>query len=97
MGGEWDANLESRRNYFSKRFKKVVKDRFGFDENHGIYSFRHYFTIKSYRHMLKTMTSIEAKQKLMLITGHTSMAALEKYLRDLDAELPQDYSNILRG
>jgi hypothetical protein len=28
----------------------------------------------------------------MLITGHTSMSSLEKYLRDIDAELPEDYS-----
>ena len=32
----------------------------------------------------------------MLITGHTSMLALEKYLRDIDAELPEDYSNLLK-
>jgi len=32
----------------------------------------------------------------MLITGHTDMTALEKYLRDIDAELPQDYSELLK-
>ncbi len=31
----------------------------------------------------------------MLITGHSTMTALEKYLRDIDAELPTDYSNLL--
>ena len=38
----------------------------------------------------------EAKSKLMLITGHTSMSALEKYLRDIDAELPPDFSEMLK-
>jgi hypothetical protein len=32
----------------------------------------------------------------MLVTGHSTMTALEKYLRDIDAELPEDYSNLLR-
>ena len=36
-----------------------------------------------------------AKSDLMLITGHTTITALEKYLRDIDAELPEDYSNLL--
>jgi len=32
----------------------------------------------------------------MQVTGHTSMSALEKYLRDIDAELPEDYSEMLK-
>jgi len=28
----------------------------------------------------------------MKITGHTTMTALEKYLRDIDAELAKEYS-----
>jgi hypothetical protein len=32
----------------------------------------------------------------MGITGHQTMEALEKYLRDIDAELPDDYSHLLR-
>jgi hypothetical protein len=31
----------------------------------------------------------------MLITGHSTITALDKYLRDIDAELPEDYSNML--
>ena len=30
----------------------------------------------------------------MLITGHATMVSLEKYLRDIDAELPKDYSHL---
>jgi hypothetical protein len=33
---------------------------------------------------------------LMLITGHNTMDALDKYLRGLDAELPEDYSESLK-
>jgi len=32
----------------------------------------------------------------MRITGHASMTALEKYLRDIDAELAEDYSELLK-
>jgi hypothetical protein len=32
----------------------------------------------------------------MPITGHSTMIALEKYLRDIDAELPEDYSEFLK-
>ena len=31
IGGEWEADGNNKRNYFSKRFKKV-KDHFGFGE-----------------------------------------------------------------
>jgi hypothetical protein len=31
----------------------------------------------------------------MQITGHTTLSALEKYLRDIDAELSKDYSSHL--
>jgi len=42
-------------------------------------------------------TPFATKSKLMLITGHTSMTALEKYLRDIDAQLPSDYSEYLES
>ena len=41
---------------------------------------------------IKNSTPFEAKSKLMLITGHETMVALDKYLRDIDAVLPEDYS-----
>jgi hypothetical protein len=31
----------------------------------------------------------------MLITGHSTLDALKSYLRDVDAELPEDYSGLL--
>ncbi|MBP94225.1 MAG: integrase [Flavobacteriaceae bacterium] len=95
IGAEWDTDLENKRNYYSKRFKRVVKDHFGLDKDYGLYSFRHTYITKLYRHLAKESSPFEAKSKLMLITGHTSMSALEKYLRDIDAELPEDYSHML--
>lgn len=92
LGAEWNANEISRRDYFSKRFKNLVKKKFGLGKEYGLYSFRHTFITKLYQEMIKTGTPYEVKSRLMLITGHSSMSSLEKYLRDIDAELPQDYS-----
>lgn len=97
IGGEWKAELSPRRDYFSKRFKDIVKDHFGLDKNYGLYSFRHTFITKLYRALVKDSSPFAAKSALMQITGHTTMKALEKYLRDIDAELPDDYSKLLNG
>ncbi|EGV43450.2 site-specific integrase [Bizionia argentinensis JUB59] len=96
IGGIWDVTEASKRDYFTKRFKKV-KDHFGLNEDYGLYSFRHTTTSELYRELSKepNMSPNAAKSKLMLITGHSSMTALESYLRDIDAELPEDFSHFL--
>lgn len=94
IGGEWETSETDKRDYFSKRFKKV-KDHFKLGKDYGLYSFRHTFITRLYNEFAKTMTPNEAKSKLMLITGHNTMDALEKYLRDIDAVLPEDYSSFL--
>lgn len=94
IGGVWDTEETNKRDYFSKRFKKV-KDYFKLGSNYGLYSFRHTFITKLYTDFAKTMTPNEAKSKLMLISGHATMDALNKYLRDIDAVLPEDYSGSL--
>ena len=96
IGAIWETNETNKRNYFSKRFKKVVKDHFKLGTDYGLYSFRHTYITKVYRALIKNSSPFEAKSKLMLITGHKSMSALEKYLRDIDAELPPDFSEMLK-
>ena len=91
IGHEWATNETDKRDYFSKRFKKV-KDSLGLGKDYGLYSFRHTFITKLYHEFVKNSTPFEAKSKLMLITGHETMLALDKYLRDIDAVLPEDYS-----
>ncbi|WP_426095357.1 tyrosine-type recombinase/integrase [Flavobacterium sp. DSR2-3-3] len=95
IGGEWEAEENNRRDYFSKRFK-VVKDHFGLNDDYGLYSFRHTSITNLYKEFIKTLTPNETKSKLMEITGHQTMQALEKYLRDIDAALPEDYSHLLK-
>ena len=104
---DWIATDDNRRDYFTKKFKEVKdlftkkakdgdKDYFALGKEYGIYSFRHTFITKIYREMRKTLSPFETKSKLMLITGHDTMVALEKYLRDIDAELPEDYSDLIK-
>jgi len=95
LGGEWNASEVNRRDHFSKRYTKV-KNALGFDKDYSLYSFRHTFITKLYRELVKNSSPFAAKSKLMSITGHQTMTALEKYLRDIDAELPEDYSELLR-
>lgn len=95
IGDVWEANESNRRNYFSKRFKKV-KDHFDLGNEYGLYSFRHTYITIMYRNLTKTLTPYEAKSKLMLITGHATMEALEKYLREIESMLPKDYSKLLK-
>jgi integrase len=97
IGGQWDTDLNNKRDYFSKRFKRVVKDKFNLGKEYGLYSFRHTFITKLYQELRKTFTPFEAKSNLMQITGHSSMKALDKYLRDIDAEFPDDYSKLIKA
>jgi len=95
--GIWEAKEEYRRGFFGKRLSKIKKlPQFNLDADYNIYSFRHTFITRLYRSFRNDLTPFESKSKLMLITGHATMTALEKYLRDLDSELPEDYSEHLR-
>jgi integrase len=96
IGEKWETELVNRRGFYSDRFKKMVKIPFNLGINYGFYSFRHTFIAKLYNALLIGSTPFEAKSRLMLITGHTTMSALEKYLRDIDAELPDDYSHLIK-
>ena len=77
-------------------FKYEVNNKLKLASDFTIYSFRHTFITKLYRELRKNQTPFEAKSYLMQITGHQTMDALNKYLRDIDAELPEDYSDYLK-
>ena len=53
------------------------------------------FITKLYRELRKDYSTTETYDRLMLITGHSTLEALTAYLRDIDAELPEDYSGYL--
>lgn len=94
FGEEWDAQETNKVSEFSKRFK-IIKDHFGLGSEYTMYGYRHTFITKLYRSLREEMTQQETIDTLMRITGHFTLIALEKYLRDIDAELPEDYSKWL--
>lgn len=94
FGQYWEANETSRRNDYSDYFLEVKK-KFGLGKEYGLYSFRHTFITKLYNTFIKEMTPEEAESNIMAITGHTTKSALRKYLREINAYIPEDYSKYL--
>lgn len=90
--GKWDRKEDGRRSYFTNKYRDHVKKPLDISSDYNIYSFRHTYTTKMYKHIIsKGKSKTEALDELSLITGHTSDAILA-YIHDLDAELPKDYS-----
>ena len=88
--------------YFDWRLKKKYNEHLlsqgktlQLGSEYTIYSFRHTFITLLFRKFRKEFTYTETCDKLMLITGHSTLDALKSYLRDVDAELPEDYSGLL--
>ena len=92
--GEWKREESGKRKWFGERFN-IVKKKLSIDSDYTVYSFRHTSITKLYRKMRKKYSKLETEDKMMLITGHSTLTALQKYLRDIDAELPKDYSDLL--
>jgi len=92
--GKWEREESGKRKWFGERFNKV-KEKLNIGSEYTVYSFRHTSITKIYRELRKDFSKLETENKVMLITGHSTLVALQKYLRDLDVELPDDYSKLL--
>lgn len=89
----WSVTEKSKVDHFGHRFTKV-KDKLGFNQDYGIYSFRHTAALDLFHSFMKQgMTEHESILKLMPITGHATETALRKYLRDVGGMLPKDYGS----
>lgn len=90
----WDTDDNTRRDYFSKRFKKV-KDIFRLGVEYGLYSFRHSFITNLFRYLRtqENKSYSQAIEILQPITGHETRVALEKYIHAIDADIPEDWSD----
>lgn len=89
-----ESKETNRRNYFGKKFLKI-KNELKLGPEFTIYSFRHTLITQLYRELRKTMSKLETEDYLMKITGHSTLRALQMYLRDIDVDLPDDYSHLL--
>lgn len=86
-----ETNDRDKRSYWGRRFSKV-KTHFSLDKDYTIYSFRHTYTLKLYRWLRERYHISETLDRLQLVTGHDSISGLQNYLRSIDAELPEDWS-----
>lgn len=96
FGQYWNATDVNRRNHISRMFlevKRILK----LSDEYGIYSFRHTFAIKLYNEFIKVMSQDQAESQLMSITRHKTKDALRKYLREINAYRPEDYSKYLKN
>jgi len=87
----WKTDDKNKRNYYSKRFKKI-KEKFNLGHSYGVYSFRHSFITNLFRTYRRDLSFNESIDKLMSITGHESKSGLENYIHKIDAEIPEDWS-----
>lgn len=72
-------------NYFQKKYKKV-KTHFQLSNKHTIYGFRHTF-------VCELLDSGASWHEIMKYTGHTTMAAFEKYARSILNKPANDLSD----
>ena len=91
---EWNSSDNSRRDTFSKRFK-IVKNKFNLGSQYGLYSFRHSFITNLFRYLrsVEKKSYSEAIEVLQPITGHETRVALERYIHQIDADIPEDWSD----
>lgn len=90
----WYAKEDRKRAYYTAEFAKVKKH-FNINEDYTMYGFRHYHISKLYKYYKKEMglSVTQTQDKLMLATGHSSLKGLQNYLRSIDAEKSEDYSD----
>jgi integrase len=93
--GNWKRpSLNSKVDYFGKRFGKVKKA-LGYGREYGLYSFRHTAILDLYNSMVtQGLSEQEILFKLMPITQHRSISGLKNYLRNHKKSLPKDHSDI---
>ncbi len=73
--------------YFQRRFR-MCKNALGFSKLHTMYGLRHTYVSQMVRNGAKW-------HEVMNQTGHTTLAAFQKYIRSLGAEQPKDLTEFI--
>ena len=92
-GNMTPAKEAGNRQLATKRFTRIRK-RAGLSDDFKLYGLRHTFISDLYNSFLsETGEKESAMRALMNITRHSTLAALESYLREIGAVTPDDYSS----
>lgn len=91
----WETKkLSSKVMFFSRRFTKIIR-KMGFSEEYTLYSVRHTAILILYNSLKnKGLSEQEIIYGLLPITKHSTEAGLRNYLRDMQAFLPPDHSDL---
>ncbi|WP_121667284.1 tyrosine-type recombinase/integrase [Mesonia aquimarina] len=91
----WETKkLSSKVTLLGKRFKKILV-KLGYTDNYGLYSCRHTAILDLFNNLQKKgLNEQEIIIKLMPITGHKSQTGIRNYLREIQAFIPDDHSDI---
>jgi integrase len=94
--GPWSVFEKDKRGYWTKAFAKVRK-KLGMESHVTLYNFRHTFITALYVSLKKNkgLGESEALQYLQRITGHDSIDGLRNYIHSLDADKPEDWSELI--
>ena len=90
--GVWDRTVKTKKSVMSNNFK-AIREKLGISENKTIYSLRHNGASSLLEGYLKQgVTQHEAELKIMQIMRHKDLDTTRKYLRNIGAVLPKDWS-----
>lgn len=100
--GPWDAKEIYRRDYITKKFKKI-KNMFGLDSEYTWYSFRHSAIGNMFDAKCKELKKIKEPNYIdksldfiRQFTNHTTNEQTKQYLRGISTEIHVDYSKYLK-
>ena len=91
--GSWINGELDRQKHFGKKFKVKTK---GLDikGKYSLNSIRHTSATEIFISLRKDFGFKEALDKFMLISGHESIKGALNYIHQLDAEVPEEYSDL---
>ncbi|MFC5046881.1 tyrosine-type recombinase/integrase [Aquimarina hainanensis] len=91
--GKWERDDTGRRDYFTRKYNRLVKKPLKISAGYHMTSHRHTVITRLFKtYLSKGLNKHAAIDKLSLITGHSSNAVWH-YIHNLDAELPDDWSD----
>lgn len=91
--GVWIGNELARQRYYSRVFKKKTSE-IGIKGKYSLNSIRHTAATEIFTSLRKDHGFNEALDRFILISGHESIKGALNYIHQLDAELPQEYSDL---